>query len=112
MKSSNKIAVVIVNWNSGEYLVECLRSLKGQTVQPDRVLIVDNASTDASLQGLEQEFEEWDFSDENRIFANSYSNLTQDKKKYVSKNKLYPPIDLRCKYSSSILYPSFGNVIK
>ena len=61
MKSSNKIAVVIVNWNSGEYLVECLRSLKGQTVQPDRVLIVDNASTDASLQGLEQEFEEWDF---------------------------------------------------
>ena len=53
-----------------------------------------------------------DFSDENRIFANSYSNLTQDKKKYVSKNKLYPPIDLRCKYSSSILHPSFGNVIK
>ena len=61
MKSSIKIAVVIVNWNSGEYLVECLRSLKCQTVQPDRVLIVDNASTDASLQGLEQEFEEWDF---------------------------------------------------
>ena len=61
MKSSNKIAVVIVNWNSGEYLVECLRSLKGQTLSPDRVLIVDNNSTDSSLQGLEQEFEGWDF---------------------------------------------------
>ena len=41
--------VIIVNWNSGELLAECLRRLKAQTHQPERVLVVDNASTDSSL---------------------------------------------------------------
>jgi GT2 family glycosyltransferase len=35
--------VIIVNWKSGE-LSECLRDLEAQTVQPERVLVVDNAS--------------------------------------------------------------------
>ena len=61
MKTSNKIAVVIVNWNAGDYLGKCLRNLKGQTLSPDRVLIVDNFSTDDSMQGLEQEYGEWEF---------------------------------------------------
>ena len=61
MKSSNKIAVVIVNWNSGEYLVECLRNLNGQSLLPDRVLVVDNASTDGSMNGLAERFQDWDF---------------------------------------------------
>ena len=41
--------VIIVNWNSGELLAECLRRLKAQTHQPARILVVDNASTDSSL---------------------------------------------------------------
>ena len=61
MKSSNKIAVVIVNWNSGEYLDQCLRNLKGQTLLPDRVLVVDNASTDGSMNGLAERFQILDF---------------------------------------------------
>lgn len=61
MKTSNKIAVVIVNWNSGEYLGECLRNLKCQTLLPDRVLVVDNASTDGSMKGHEERFPDWDF---------------------------------------------------
>jgi GT2 family glycosyltransferase len=61
MKPSIKVAVVIVNWNSGAYLVECLLSLKGQTLLPDRVLIVDNASTDGSMEGLEQRFPDFEF---------------------------------------------------
>ncbi len=43
------ITVIIINWNSGELLTECLRRLKAQTIQPERVLVVDNASTDGSL---------------------------------------------------------------
>ena len=61
MKPSIKVAVVIVNWNSGAYLVDCLLSLKGQTLLPDRVLIVDNASTDGSMEGLEQRFPDLEF---------------------------------------------------
>jgi GT2 family glycosyltransferase len=45
------ITVIIVNWNSGELLAECLRRLKAQTVPPARVLVVDNASSDGSLAG-------------------------------------------------------------
>ena len=58
MSSSNSIAVVIVNWNAGHYLKKCLQSLKAQTLKPARVLIVDNASTDGSIIGLEEEFED------------------------------------------------------
>jgi GT2 family glycosyltransferase len=43
------VAVLIVNWNSRELLRECLRSLSAQTRTPDRVIIVDNNSTDDSL---------------------------------------------------------------
>lgn len=45
------VTVIIVNWNSGELLAECLRRLGAQTVQPERVLVVDNASTDGSITG-------------------------------------------------------------
>jgi len=43
------ITVIIVNWNSGKLLAECMRHLKAQTLQPAHVLIVDNASSDDSL---------------------------------------------------------------
>jgi GT2 family glycosyltransferase len=47
---SLKIAVVIVNWNGGDDLGGCLEALARQERPPDRVLVVDNASTDGSLE--------------------------------------------------------------
>jgi GT2 family glycosyltransferase len=44
------IAVLIVNWNGGIFLRRCLESLERQRRRPDRVVVVDNASTDDSLQ--------------------------------------------------------------
>jgi GT2 family glycosyltransferase len=43
------ITVIIVNWKSGEWLAECLRRFGAQTIQPARVLVVDNASSDGSM---------------------------------------------------------------
>jgi GT2 family glycosyltransferase len=51
MPKKMSVTVLIVNWNSGELLAECMRRLKAQTLQPVRVLVVDNASSDASLIG-------------------------------------------------------------
>lgn len=48
------VAVVIVNWNSGELLDRCLGALGRQTERPRRILIVDNGSTDGSAAGLEE----------------------------------------------------------
>jgi len=47
------VTVLIVNWNSGVLLGKCLRHLKEQTVQPERVLVVDNASSDDSATSAE-----------------------------------------------------------
>jgi GT2 family glycosyltransferase len=44
------VTVVIVNWNSGRYLGECLRHLENQTCPPTQVFLVDNASTDGSAK--------------------------------------------------------------
>ena len=44
--------VIIVNWNGGALLGQCIRHLQAQTVQPHKVLLVDNASTDDSLAQL------------------------------------------------------------
>lgn len=42
------VSVVIVNWNSGDMLRQCLASLATQLVLPDIVWVVDNASSDGS----------------------------------------------------------------
>jgi GT2 family glycosyltransferase len=46
-------SVVIVNWNAGAALRRCLDAVFGsEGDDPQQVIIVDNASTDASLLGL------------------------------------------------------------
>ena len=47
------ISIIIVNWNSGELLVKCLEHLAVQTVQPNQVLIIDNASSDNSVDYID-----------------------------------------------------------
>ena len=43
-----RLAVVIVNYNSGHLLEACLRSIEPQLGDADRVLVIDNASQDHS----------------------------------------------------------------
>ena len=44
------VAVLIVNWNGGPLLRQCLESLERQRRRADHVIVVDNASTDDSLR--------------------------------------------------------------
>lgn len=46
------VSVIIVNWNSGKLLVECIKYLKRQTILPAYVYVVDNASTDGSSDNI------------------------------------------------------------
>jgi GT2 family glycosyltransferase len=48
-----RVAVVVVNLNGAAVLDRCLAALRRQTVRPTRVIVVDNASTDGSADGLE-----------------------------------------------------------
>lgn len=47
-----EISVVVVNYNAGAHLAACLASLRAQTFRDFEVILVDNASTDGSLDGV------------------------------------------------------------
>jgi GT2 family glycosyltransferase len=53
-------AAVIVNWNGGEYLVACLESVLAATRPKGglKVYVVDNGSTDGSVEMVENQFPE------------------------------------------------------
>ena len=46
----HKVSVIIVNWNGQHFLERCLIALMSQTVQPHEIFLVDNASSDNSLE--------------------------------------------------------------
>jgi GT2 family glycosyltransferase len=50
------IAVVIPNWNGLEHLEVCLRSVLNQSAMPDEVVLVDNGSSDGSVEFMERTF--------------------------------------------------------
>lgn len=51
-------AVIIANWNGARHLRVCLQSLRQQTHPQFEVIVVDNGSSDNSLEMLEHDFPE------------------------------------------------------
>lgn len=45
-----KVTVVLVNWNGEPFLDRCLTALLAQTIKPYEIILIDNASTDGSLE--------------------------------------------------------------
>jgi GT2 family glycosyltransferase len=46
------VAAAILNWNGGAMVVDCLRSVLAQKHRPHQVIVVDNGSSDGSLERL------------------------------------------------------------
>jgi len=54
---STALSVIIVNWNTREHLRACLRSIfTYPPSEPFEVWVVDNASSDGSVQMLREQF--------------------------------------------------------
>ncbi len=51
---SNKVSVIIVNWNGEQFLEQCLSALMAQTVKPHEIILIDNASSDSSVEIVRQ----------------------------------------------------------
>lgn len=51
-----KIDIIIPNWNGAEMLQHCLQSLQNQTFQEFAVIVVDNGSTDGSVELLAKRY--------------------------------------------------------
>jgi hypothetical protein len=69
--NENSVAIILLNWNSYDHTNECLESLNRCTYKNFKTIVVDNASTDDSLEKLKNKFNDVIFltSDSNRGFA-------------------------------------------
>ena len=47
---TNKASVIIVNWNGAQFIEQCLTALLAQTTSPHEIILLDNASTDGSIE--------------------------------------------------------------
>ncbi len=65
------LTVIVLNWNGAAFLPRCFQSLRLQTLRNLRVLLVDNDSTDDSLELTRRDFPEVDILklDENLGYA-------------------------------------------
>ena len=52
MKKRNKLSasIIVVNYNNALYLEECLNSLINQSYKPIEIIVIDDQSTDHSLE--------------------------------------------------------------
>lgn len=55
---SNKVSIIIPNWNGQHHLDTCLSSLRKQSFTDHEVILVDNASSDDSVAFVRQNFPE------------------------------------------------------
>ncbi|HET9848312.1 MAG TPA: glycosyltransferase family 2 protein [Candidatus Dormibacteraeota bacterium] len=46
------VSVIILNWNGAKFLGACLAAVRAQDYRPLEIIVVDNASTDRSADGL------------------------------------------------------------
>ncbi len=53
-----KVCIIILNWNNLQDTVECLESVKKLDYQNFETILVDNGSTDGSVQSLEKRYPE------------------------------------------------------
>lgn len=53
-KTPTKVCAVIVTYNRQALLMQCLTAITEQTLKPDRILLIDNASTDGTREILER----------------------------------------------------------
>lgn len=71
MKDDN-VAIIIVNWNNSKDTIECLTSLSSLDYNPYKIFLVDNGSSDNSIEELESFLFKGDYNTE---LLKSKSNL-------------------------------------
>ncbi len=48
MVNKSKLSIIIANYNHGKYIENLINSIKRQTLQPEKIIIIDDGSTDNS----------------------------------------------------------------
>jgi len=88
------ISIVLSTFNGDEYIVEQLDTLRNQTRLAEEVLISDDASTDDTVQIIEDYIYGISSFSQRKELSNFYEKITQDeylnnlKQKYLNNRKL------------------------
>lgn len=82
MDDKKNVTIIIPNYNGERYLSDCLTSLANQSYKNYHAILVDNASTDKSVQYLKTNFPQF-FVIENKINA-GYSKAVNQAAKMVT----------------------------
>ena len=56
MNKKSLISIIVLNYNAGELLLNCINSLKKSTYQNIEILVVDNISSDDSHTKCKKQF--------------------------------------------------------
>lgn len=75
-----RVTVIIVNYNGGDVILQCLSALERQQFRDFRTVVVDNNSTDASLAAIRHSFPRAQLLplDTNRGFAGGVNHALRD----------------------------------
>ena len=81
-----KVNILILNWNGGKYLFECIKSLKKIKYSNFKITVIDNKSTDNSLSNIDSNDVEIIKHSKNHKYAKGYNkaifNLKNDDSKF------------------------------
>ena len=75
----DKVVAVVVTYNRKELLCECLQALLGQSVPLAKVIVVNNASTDGTLDKLNDA----GFASNTRVYILTLQKNSGDRKSVV-----------------------------
>lgn len=56
MNSDRKVSVTLLNWNGRNFLKDCVDSVLNQTYDEIEIIVVDNASSDGSVEWLKEHY--------------------------------------------------------
>lgn len=81
-----ELSIIIVNWNSAEFVSECVKSIREQTTVPCQIIVVDNASAKEDCEKLKKCCQDLELilSEENLGFARANNlGFRHSKAEYV-----------------------------
>lgn len=81
------ISIIIVSWNAKDFLLNCLESIKAQTLSATmEIIVVDNASSDGSPEAVEKKYPDVHLirNDQNYGFAKANNiGIKESKGRYI-----------------------------
>ena len=59
--SNSLVSIILLNWNGDKYIYKCIEYLMDQTYNPLEIIIVDNGSTDGSIQKVMKQYPDFKY---------------------------------------------------